>query len=170
MARIEYAAPATFTGQLRTWSERMPPDPRMFLTFGLAGGTAELVMQLGQAIHDSLELSERSVEIAAAVVTHATDSPYLRFRHRPPTDVLTTAERDALLDGADDVESFDERDRAVLQFAKALVANPHVADDTFATARPHLSDRELVELVQSFSYYWMLGLLDGALQLGDRQS
>ncbi|GAA1675405.1 hypothetical protein GCM10009745_18130 [Kribbella yunnanensis] len=167
MARIVYADPERLTGVLKDWHERLPPDPRMFLTLALAEGTAELVMKLGQAIHDSLELDERLVEIAAAVVTRAAGSTYLVERHFPHVRVLSAAELEALLSGADEIESFDDRDQAVYRFARALVDSPRIDDATFADAQLELSDRELVELIQAHGYYSMLATLDCALRIGD---
>ncbi|MFB6719770.1 carboxymuconolactone decarboxylase family protein [Kribbella sp. NPDC056345] len=169
MARIGYADPDDLTGELKDWYDRLPPNPRMFLTLALAPGTADLFMKLGTAIHDTLELPERLVEIDAAVVTQVAGSAYLLKRHHPPANTLTTVERNALLAGAgpDDIESFDDRDRAVHRFVKALIDSPRVDDTTFADAQLELSDRELVELIQTHGYYWMLAQLDCTLRLAD---
>ncbi|MFI9508997.1 carboxymuconolactone decarboxylase family protein [Nocardia sp. NPDC052566] len=154
MARIAYADPDRLTPELRTWFDNLPPDPRLFLAFAQAGGTAGLVMDSALALHRAVELPERLVELVAFTVIRVENSEYLRLHHNPREGLLSDAERDAILRGTD-APSFDERDRAVLRLAEAVAKGPRVDDDTFAAARKHLSDRELVELIQAHAFYWM---------------
>lgn len=165
MARIEYADPGDLPDDLRGWYERLPPDPRMFLALAQASSTAGLVLDLGMALRRDAALPTRLVELVAATVTRITGSDYLRRRHVPSTDLLTTEEREAALRGDGRPSSFDERDRAVLRFAEAIAAGPRVDDETFAAVRRHLSDQELVELVQVHGYYWMLSRIATVLDV-----
>ncbi|MFC9995216.1 carboxymuconolactone decarboxylase family protein [Nocardia sp. NPDC127526] len=154
MARISYADPDRLQPHLRTWFDILPPDPRLFLAFARAEGTAGLVMDLAFALHRALKLPERLVELVATTVTRVEESEYLRQRHIPRAGLLTDAERDAILQGTD-APTFDDRDHAVLRLSEAISAGPRVGEATYAAAREHLSDRELVELIQVHAYYWM---------------
>jgi alkylhydroperoxidase family enzyme len=60
-----------------------------------------------------------------------------------------------------EADGLDEEDRLVLLCAEELLRNDAIGEATFARARKHLSDREIVELILAVGYYRMLaGLMN----------
>jgi alkylhydroperoxidase family enzyme len=64
-----------------------------------------------------------------------------------------------------DDPSLSAYDSALLHFTAQAVARPRVDDTVFAQARTHLSDRELVEVLQIVGYYWSFGRISTTLDV-----
>ena len=64
-----------------------------------------------------------------------------------------------------DDPSLGEGERAVLRFAREVVAGPRVSDATFAAVEEQLSPQEIVELLLTVGNYLMLARVMTTLEL-----
>ncbi|MDP6342170.1 MAG: carboxymuconolactone decarboxylase family protein [Alphaproteobacteria bacterium] len=95
-------------------------------------------------------------EMAIVRVGHLCRSPYEVHQHERISRDIGMAEDklQALKVGPDD-GAFDEVERAVLRLTDEIVHNVKASDATFAAARAHLGNQELVELVLAVGFYVM---------------
>jgi alkylhydroperoxidase family enzyme len=163
MARIPYVDTSALPADLQEWHARLPPDSHLFMMVAHAEATAATLMQLGLQQITRLELPPRLRELAANATAGVLGADYLRVRHIPPDDPITSAERDAIFRG--DHSLFSGLDLAVLTFATAVARGTSVDDVTFAPVRAELNDRQIVELVQVVGYYWMFGQFANVLAI-----
>ncbi|MFJ7078822.1 carboxymuconolactone decarboxylase family protein [Streptomyces sp. NPDC098781] len=148
---------------LREWHAKLPPDSHLFMMVAHAEATAGTLMQLGSQQITRLQLPARLRELAANATACVLGADFLRVRHVPPGDPVTSVERDAIHRG--DHSGFSGVDLAVLTFATEVARGTAVDDATFAPVRAALSDREIVELVQVVGYYWMFGQFANVLAI-----
>jgi alkylhydroperoxidase family enzyme len=64
-----------------------------------------------------------------------------------------------------DDPALGDSERAVLQFAREVVAGPRVSDATFAAVEKQLSPQEIVELLLTVGNYLMLARVMTTLEL-----
>lgn len=163
MPRIPYADVTSLPADLLEWHGKLPPNSHLFQMVAHASATGGLLMQLGSRQITSLELSPRLRELAANATAAVLGADYLRVRHLPPGEPITSAERDALYAG--DHSGFSGLDLAVVTFATEVARGSKVDDATFAPVRAALSEREIVELIQVVGYYWLFGQFANVLEL-----
>jgi alkylhydroperoxidase family enzyme len=72
---------------------------------------------------------------------------------------------DAVARGQYDDPSLSAYDRAVVEFVAHVVRQPTVPDDVFAEVRRHLSDREILEVLQVTGFYWSFGRVCTVLEI-----
>jgi alkylhydroperoxidase family enzyme len=109
----------------------------IFLMWAHSVNTVDIIVQLGAAQFAKLELPRTIREL-----------------------VTLLGARTNLTDAY-----FNPQELAALQLAAAVQAGPQVPDAIFDSARQHLSDRQLVELVGLVGYYWMLGRVATVFQV-----
>jgi alkylhydroperoxidase family enzyme len=129
-----------------------------------------LIAGLGATQFAALELTPRHRELVVLVVAHALDAPYVWNQHVGISGAcgVTGAERDAIRRGEHGQLSdapFGAADRAVIDFALAVVTGPRVSDSVFAAARQHLSDRAVVEAVSVAGYYFTIAKMTTTLEI-----
>ena len=76
---------------------------------------------------------------------------------------ITQAQIDALRDGRAD--AFDPRERDVLAYCDSMTREIHLPDAVFQAVRPHLDERELVELTATIAAYNLVSRFLEALQV-----
>ncbi|GGM62220.1 hypothetical protein GCM10012275_36250 [Longimycelium tulufanense] len=157
MARISYPDPSH---SAELW-DAFPDMPRLHILemLGHSAGTARQFGELSMAQFVDLALSPRSRELVILTTARNIECEYEWIQHEPISEAVgvTRAQRDALVKGQYDAEVFDDADRALVRFVAAIVAAPRIDDETFAAAREHLSNREIVEVLQVIGTYWTLG-------------
>jgi alkylhydroperoxidase family enzyme len=129
-----------------------------------------LIAGLGATQFAALELTPRHRELVVLVVAHALDAPYVWNQHVSISGAcgVTGPERDAIRLGVHGNPSdapFGAADRAVLDFALAVVTKSRVSDSVFAAARQHLSDRGVVEAVSVAGYYFTVAKMTTTLEV-----
>jgi alkylhydroperoxidase family enzyme len=166
MARIPYAEPLELSATLRRWQDNLPANPKLFLMMSHAQNTTDQLLQLGKAQLD-LALSPRLCRMVTLTVAEVAAAEYVWCRQVPPAEAagVTEEQRMAIKRGDFDARVFDERDRAVLNFAAAVVTRPQVDEEIFDAVRAHLTDREIVELLQVAGYYWTISRICTVLQI-----
>ena len=113
------------------------------------------------------KIDGRLRELAIIRVAHVAKYEYALTQHVPSialADGLTLAECDALADWRSS-KLFNERDRALLAYADAMIASAHVPDDVFDNMRRHFDEREVVELTVLIGTYIMHNRVFTALRV-----
>ena len=128
---------------------------------------AEAWLQLGTAVRFRSELDAATRELAICEVASLTGAEYEWRAHRRLAlgEGITEEQVGALPDWRSAAGLFDARQQAVLALAQALTQSVQVDEATFDALRPHLSDRQLVELVATIGYYNMVARFLVGLQI-----
>jgi alkylhydroperoxidase family enzyme len=121
---------------------------------------------MAQAQFTALELSDRERELVILAVSGLVDCDYEYVQHVPISAAagVDADLRDRVHDGDFDAPD-DPGERALLAFVAAVVRAPHVTADVFAAARRHLTDRQIVEVLQLVGFYWGVGRMSTVLEL-----
>ena len=119
------------------------------------------------AIRWKTEIAPRLRELAIIRVAHVARYVYALNQHVPSialADGMTLEECNALKDWRAS-KLFDERDRALLAYADAMIAGPEVPDDVFNALRKYFGEREVVELTVLIGTYIMHNRVFTALRV-----
>lgn len=105
------------------------------------------------AIRQKGQLSPRVRELVILRIAVINDAEYEFVAHAPLgiSEGLSQAQVDGLRE--DRLDSFDDKDRAVLQYCDSMTKDVHVPDDVFEKVRELLNERELVELTATIGAY-----------------
>jgi AhpD family alkylhydroperoxidase len=168
MARVGYVSSADAQGDSRDVLAAMEQQGLEVLNiYRVLGNTPVLrnFLRFGNSLlrHGALDPTLR--EIAILRVAQLTGAAYEWAHHVPiarqagvPDDQI------ASLDGWQTSAAFDGRRRAVLRYVEA-VASLAVTEDTFAGARAHLSEPEIVELTLVVGFWGLVARALTALQV-----
>ena len=123
-------------------------------------------LRLAQAQFTELELSDRQRELLILAVSGLVECDYEYVQHVP---ISAAAGIDADLGervrGGDFDAPDDPGERALLAFVAAVVRAPTITDELFAATRRHLTDRQIVEVLQLVGFYWGVGRISTVLEL-----
>ncbi|GAC1314101.1 MAG: carboxymuconolactone decarboxylase family protein [Chloroflexota bacterium] len=123
-------------------------------------------LRLGTAVRYKSELDDATRELAICLVARLTGAEYEWQAHsRLAAAAGFSDERlQNILSWRNDAE-LDERHRAVLGLVEQLTRDIQVEDDVFDAVRPHLSNRQILELVTTVAYYNMVARFLVGLQI-----
>jgi alkylhydroperoxidase family enzyme len=159
MARVDY--PSTDSAEAQAVVEQIKKErggrfPHLFHMQLYNPAIADGWLRLGTAVRFKGELDDATRELAICLVARTTGAEYEWRAHR--RIALDAGFSEAALDGILNWRSgeFNEKQRAVLALTEQLTRNVNVDDKTFDAVRPHLSPRQIVELVTTVSYYNMV--------------
>lgn len=118
------------------------------------------------AIRQKCELKARYLELASLRVGLINKCQYQYCAHIPFAlkEGITQAQIDAL-DNWEDSTLYTDADRAVLAYTDAMTKQVEVVDSVFDALRPHLNQRELVELTVTIAAYNAMSRLLVALKV-----
>jgi alkylhydroperoxidase family enzyme len=105
-------------------------------------------------------------ELAILRVGHINQAKYEWTHHVPIA--LRSGVRKEQVEALPDWENsgtFDEQERAVLQYTDEMTRKIRVRDDTFAAVRSFLNEEGIVELTTTIGYYGMVCRILEALQI-----
>jgi alkylhydroperoxidase family enzyme len=158
MPRLKDPDPAAIPDEVARLLENLPPDP-MFRMLSHATSTIGPLMNFARSLYTGLTLPDRLREIAILTLAETTDASFVWTQHLPISAVagIDDPTREAIRARSFDSPVLSAADRAVAQFTAATAAGPAVPDELFDALQAHLSEREIVELLQVLGYYWMLG-------------
>ena len=114
-------------------------------------------LRLGTAVRFKSDLDSPTREMAICLVARLTGAEYEWLAHSRLAleEGFSYEQLDGILDWQHS-QQFTEKQRTVLALTQALTRTVDVDDATFDAVRPHLSPRQLVELVTVVSYYNMV--------------
>ena len=123
-------------------------------------------LRLAQAQFNELELSDRQRELVILAVSGLVECDYEYVQHVPISAAagVDADLRDRVRGGDFDAPD-DPGERAMLAFVAAVVRAPRMTDEVFATIRRHLTDRQIVEVLQLVGFYWGVGRMSTILDL-----
>ena len=123
-------------------------------------------LRLAQAQFTELELTDRQRELVILTVSGLAECDYEYAQHVP---IIAAAGIDADLRdrvrGGDFDAPDDPGERALLAFVAAAVRTPRMTDETFTATRRHLTDRQIVEVLQLVGFYWGIARMSTQLEL-----
>jgi alkylhydroperoxidase family enzyme len=169
-ARISPVQPP-FPAEVQAWLDRtMPPGvPPLVLFTTLARDPRLFQRFMGGGLLDRGNLTLRQRELVIDRVTARCGSEYEWGVHVALFGgrVGLTPEQLASLvrGGPDDPSWTDEAERALLRVCDELHATCTLADETWTSARAHLSDEALVEVLMLAGFYRTVAYLTNALRL-----
>jgi alkylhydroperoxidase family enzyme len=165
VARIPYPDLAKVSPEVREMLGRLPASANIFNMLAHADTCVKPVMKLGGTLLGKLELDPKLRELCLLHAVKLEGGEYEWAQHMPIALHLgcTQAQIDALAGGDDAASSFDARERAALQFTRAVVRDGAAREARLAEAHEHLSNREIVELIIMTGFYTMLARLTETL-------
>jgi alkylhydroperoxidase family enzyme len=168
MARIDY--PSADSPEAQAMVEQIRKErggrfPNLFRMQLYNPAIADGWLRVGTAVRFKGELDEATRELAICLVARTTGAEYEWRAHR--RIALEQGFSEAALDAILSWRSgeFDDKQRAVLALTEELTRNVNVADQTFDAVRPHLSPRQIMELVTTVGYYNMVARFLVGLQI-----
>jgi 4-carboxymuconolactone decarboxylase len=166
MPRISYIDPASAPEPIREAFEAIPPL-NIFKTLAHAETAFRPFLRFGNAVLRRLELDPVLRELAILQVARQAEAEYEWIQHVAiGRSVGVSDEQIAAVEEGDlEADVFDDAQRAVLAFTRAVVVGPHVPDSVFERLRAQLSEREVVELLLTIGDYWMLARVMTVLEI-----
>ena len=166
VARLPYPDPSGSPEPVREALAALPPL-NIFRMLSHAETAFRPFLRFGGAILGRLELDPKLRELAILQVARDAEAEYEWVQHVEisrevgvPDEQIAAVEADRL-----DDPSLGGRERAVLRFAREVVAGPRVSDATFAAVEAQLSPQEIVELLLTVGNYLMLARVMTTLEL-----
>ena len=170
VARVKYLTRAAAGGGLSTLYDRLErerkvPTANLFLALANAPEILDGFLTYANAVRGA-KLSPRLRELAILVVGHVTSSRYeIAHHHSHALKAGVTEEQYAAVPDFESSPLFTDSERAVMAFAKDSTLNVDVSDVIWNGAREHLSEREMVELTLTVSWYNSGVRIMGALKI-----
>ena len=165
MARLPYPAREAMPAEIANLLSGLP---RNNITEMLAHAhpLAEPFLRMAQAQFTALELSDRQRELVILAVSTLVECDYEYLQHVPIFAAVGIDDdlRDRIRGGEFNAPD-DPCERALLSLAAAVVRAPRMTDEAFATTRRHLTDRQIVEVLQLVGFYWGIGRMSTMLEL-----
>jgi AhpD family alkylhydroperoxidase len=166
VARLPYPDPDSSPEPVREALGALPPL-NIFRMLSHAETAFRPFLRFGGAILGQLELDPKLRELAIIQVAADAEARYEWVQHVAiARQVGVTDDQIAAVEaGRLDDPSLGDGERAVLRFAREVVAGPRVSDATFAAVSEQLSPREIVELLLTVGDYLMLARVMTTLEL-----
>ncbi|MEE6260755.1 carboxymuconolactone decarboxylase family protein [Plantactinospora sonchi] len=164
--RLPDPDPATIPPEVSTFLSALPPDPQVrMLTHST--GTVKPFIQFARTLFTALELPERTRELVVLTTAEYTGCTFVTAQHVPMAraagisdETLRLIRERRLTD-----PSLTAYDSLVMRLTAEIAQRPTVRDELFAEAREHLSEREIVEVIQVVGYYWTFGRVSTVLRV-----
>ncbi|MEO3821104.1 carboxymuconolactone decarboxylase family protein [Plantactinospora sp. B24E8] len=164
--RLPDPDPATIPAEVSTFLSALPPDPQVrMLTH--ATGTVKPFIQFARTLFTALDLPDRTRELVILTTAEYTDCDFVTAQHVPMARAAGVSDETLRVIGERRLTdpSLTAYDSLVMRLAAEITQRPTVRDELFAEAREHLTDREIVEVIQVVGYYWTFGRVSTVLQV-----
>jgi alkylhydroperoxidase family enzyme len=144
---------------------RLPAPANIFNMLAHAETCVKPVMKLGGTLLGKLLLEPKLRELCLLHAVKLEGGEYEWVQHVPVAIDLgcTQTQIDALAEGDDAAACFTGREKAALQFTRAVVLDAAGSQAQLIAVQAHLSEREIVELIVMAGFYAMLARLTEAL-------
>ncbi|MBR0969858.1 carboxymuconolactone decarboxylase family protein [Bradyrhizobium japonicum] len=166
MARLPLIDPETTSGDIRASFDRMPVKLNIFRMMAHAEANMIPAMRLGNSILHKQKLGAVNRELLILQAAQLEGGAYEWRQHVPIALGVgcTQAQIDAVERADYDANALNEAERALLKFGRDVVENVRVGEATFAAARRHFSDQEIVEAIVTLGFYMMMARLTEATE------
>jgi alkylhydroperoxidase family enzyme len=166
MSRLPLLEPAQTTGELRTALEKMPKTLNMFRMLAHAEHDALPVLRLANAILHRQLLGERPRELLILLAAQLEGGRYEWHQHSAIAQKIgiPQAAIDAVAAGRLDGSEFDDAERTLLAFGKAVVEDVRVEPALFARVQQYFGAREIVEAIVTIGFYMMVARITEATE------
>nr|AWM05743.1 carboxymuconolactone decarboxylase family protein [Bradyrhizobium symbiodeficiens] len=166
VARLPLIDPETTSGDIRASFDRMPVKLNIFRMMAHAEANMIPAMRLGNSILHKQKLSAVNRELLILQAAQLEGGAYEWRQHVPIAFGVgcTQGQVDAVERGEYDAAALNEAERALLNFGREVVENVRVPEATFAAARAHFSDQEIVESIVALGFYMMMARLTEATE------
>ncbi len=161
MSRITPVDPATASEPVARLLGKLAAPLNIFRLMAHAEGNFRPLVKFAGSVLSEQELDARLRELVILLVAQVNRGEYEWVQHVPIglRCGCTQAEIDALAAGDLEAACFSARDRAALAFARQVIEQVKADDATFAAAKAHMSDREIVEVILTCGTYMMMARL-----------
>ena len=165
MARIPYPNLDTISPEARDMLSRLPAPVNIFNMMAHAETCLKPVMKLGGTLLGKLKLDPKLRELCLLHAVNLVGGEYEWVQHEPIARDLGATDAQIVALRANDGAAFcfSPAERAALRFTREVVMDVKASEATLATARKHLGDREIVELIVLAGFYTMLARLTESL-------
>jgi len=159
MARVPYPSREEYPEAYRSAYDRMldergNPAPNIFLAFGNIPNLLEPLLALTKEMKAGAAIEQRLRELSIVTVGSVTRCDY-EFGHHWNIALTAGVRRGQLeqLENAEASPQFDEKERAIVRYAREATERLDVSDDTWSALRQHLSLRETMDIVMAVAWY-----------------
>ncbi len=161
MARLPYVDPSSAPEPVREALTAVPQPLGVFRMVANASTAFRPWLRYGAALLTELELSPLLRELAILQVARLSDSEYEWVQHVPiARSTGATDEQIAAIEaGNDEDEAFDDRERAVLRFTRAVVVDGTANEPEVAALVDAFGPRQVVELLLVVGQYMSIARL-----------
>jgi alkylhydroperoxidase family enzyme len=173
MALLPYPDRDALPGELAQMLGEMPRHAPIEM-LAHSPQVAQQFLRLAQAQFTTLALSLYNRELVILTVAAFVGCEYEYRQHIPISAAagvdpnlgqsIWNSSRSFWSSSVNELQMAD-RDRALVAFVGAVLRSPQVGDHQLGEVREHLSDREIVEVLQLIGFYWGLGRLCTVLDL-----
>lgn len=159
MARVPYPSREEFPEAYRTVYDRMlkergDPAPSIFLALANMPNLLEPLLNFTREMKHGATVEQRLRELSILTVGLTSRCDY-EFDHHWNHALKAGVRRAQLeqLADADTSPEFDEKERAVVRYAREATERADVSDETWAALRGHLGVRECMDIVMAVAWY-----------------
>jgi alkylhydroperoxidase family enzyme len=166
VARLPLIDPETTSGDIRASFDRMPVKLNIFRMMAHAEANMIPAMRLGNSILHKQKLSAVNRELLILQAAQLEGGAYEWRQHVPIALGVgcTQAQIDAVERADYDAAGLSDAQRALLKLGREVVENVRVPEATFAAARKHFSDQEIVESIVALGFYMMMARVTEATE------
>jgi alkylhydroperoxidase family enzyme len=159
MARVPYPTrddypSAYLTAYDRMLRERGDPALHIFAALANMPNLLDPLLTFTREMREGAVIEARLRELAIMTVAVVTGATY-EFNHHWNSAVDAGLRREQLeqLADAETSDAFDDRERAIVRYARETTLSLKVSDDTWSALRGHFSVRESMDVVMAVAWY-----------------
>jgi alkylhydroperoxidase family enzyme len=159
MARVPYPTrddypSAYLTAYDRMLRERGDPALHIFAALANIPNLLDPLLTFTREMREGAVIEARLRELAIMTVALVTGASY-EFNHHWNSAVDAGLRREQLeqLADAETSDAFDDRERAIVRYARETTLSLKVSDDTWSALRGHFSVRETMDVVMAVAWY-----------------
>jgi alkylhydroperoxidase family enzyme len=159
VARVPYPTrdefpPAHLAAYDRMLRERGNPAPNIFLALANIPNLLDPLLAFTREMREGAAIEARLRELAIVTVGLVTGARY-EFDHHWNSALKAGLRREQLdqLANAEISDAFDEKERAVVRYAREATLSLKVSDETWSALRKHFPLRETMDVVMAVAWY-----------------
>ncbi|MBI4768234.1 MAG: carboxymuconolactone decarboxylase family protein [Deltaproteobacteria bacterium] len=166
MARLPLIEPEQATGDVARALAGLPVKLNIFRMMAHAESCLVPQMRLGTAILSRQKLGHRERELLVLLVAALENGKYEWLQHLSIAEGagVLPAQIKAIGDGEIASSVFEEKDQALLAFAKEVVEKVRVREEIFLEVQKYFSDQEIVEAILAIGFYMTMTRLTEATE------